>query len=404
MPVSFAAMPGPLTGIRVVDLTRVFSGPFGSVMLADLGANVIKVEARQVGDVFRHMGGYQRGGLNGLFLGLNRGKRSIAVDLSTPEGQEVVRNLASDADVLMENFRPGVLSRLGLAPEVLHETNPRLIIASITGFGPDGPSAADPAYDPILQGRSGIVSRQKMSAEAEPDVVRSFVSDKLGGFFAAQSILAALVARANGASGQVISVSLLDASVYYMWADVMQEVTFVGEGVIPGRILAYQRFINETKDGYIVQAAVSLEDRQRLAIAVGRPELNEDPRYSTMREASKPDNYLSFNEEIAAALKTMTTADGLKRLRELDVAVAEVAEPADVLTDPHVQATGFVKEVEHPTAGTVRQPSYPASFTVTAPQTAGPAPTLGQHTTEILKEAGFDDERIAALIDSGVVG
>ena len=373
-------------------------------MFADLGADVIKVEARQAGDIFRHMGGYQRGGFNGLFLGLNRGKRSIAVDLSTPDGQEVVRTLASDADVLMENFRPGVLSRLGLAPEVLHKANPRLIIASITGFGPDGPSATDPAYDPIVQSRSGIASRQRMSSAAEPDVVRSFISDKLGGIFAAQSILAALLARANGASGQVISVSLLDASMYFIWADVMQEVTFVGEDVTPGRTLAYQRFINETIDGYIVQAAVSLEDRQRLAIAVGRPELNEDPRYSTLGEASKADNYNSFYEEIAAAFKTMTTADGLKRLRELDVAVAEVAEPADVLADPQVQATGFVKEVEHPAAGAIRQPSYPARFTVTAPVSAGPAPSLGQQTTEILKEAGFNGERIAALIEAGVVG
>jgi formyl-CoA transferase len=374
-------------------------------MLADLGADVLKVEARNVGDIFRHMGGYQRNGANALFMGLNRGKRSITIDLSRPEGQEVVRELAKTADVLLENFRPGVMNRLGLTPERLHSDNPRLIVASITGFGRHGPSANEPAYDTTIQGRSGIISRQRMSADGPPDAVRSFISDKVGGFVAAQSVLAALVARERGAaSGQTIAVSLFDASMYYAWADALQELAFVGPEVHTGLTFAYLRMVNATTDGYVVHAAVSLEDRQRLAEAVGRKDLNEDPRYSTLAEATKPDNYARFLEEVAAAISTMATKEVISRLLDAGVPVANVAEPTELLDDPHVQATGYFTEIEHAKGGRVRHPAYPSEFSCTTPRLVRPAPLLGEHTIAVLREAGFSEDRVSDLIDAQIVG
>ncbi len=300
---------GPLTGVRIVDLTRLMSGPWATVMLADLGAEVIKVEPAGVGDLFRHMGGYNRGGTNGIFMGLNRGKRSIALDLTQPEARDIVRTSAADADVVIENFRPGALARLGLAPAELHRMKPDLIIVSITGFGTEGPSADEPAYDTVIQGRSGISSRQKRDADAEPDSVRSFISDKLGGFFGAQSILAALaalVARSQGATGQTIEVSLLDASMYYAWPDVTQEIAFVGEAT-PGMIFAFQPMMWRTLDGHVVYTIVSLEDRHRLAAALDRHDLIDDPRFATLAAAVSPSNFAQFGEEMALVLATVTT-------------------------------------------------------------------------------------------------
>jgi CoA:oxalate CoA-transferase len=204
-------MTGPLDGVRVLDLSRVMSGPFASAMLADLGADVVKVEAAGAGDIMRHMGGHQRGGLNAIFLGLNRGKRSLAVDFRHPAGVELVRELASSADVLIENFRPGVCDSMGLGPDELLGANRRLVYVSISGFGTDSPSAAEPAYDTMIQGRSGLVARQKRGTSGTPDLVRSYVVDKVAGFFAVQAVLAALLARGGDGNGQFISVPMYDA-------------------------------------------------------------------------------------------------------------------------------------------------------------------------------------------------
>jgi crotonobetainyl-CoA:carnitine CoA-transferase CaiB-like acyl-CoA transferase len=394
----------PLDGIKILDLTRLMSGPFATLMLADLGADVIKVEQRHVGDIYRGIGGYRRGGTTAIFMGFNRGKRSIAVDLRHPDGQALMRELATTSDVLIENFRPGVLHQLGLSPDSLHALNPGLVIASISGFGPTGPSAQEPAYDTIIQVRSGIASRQKENAEAPPDTVRSFISDKLSGVFAAQSILAALVARGRGVLNQQISVSMLDASMYYAWPDVLQEIAFVGEDVTPGATFGYQRTIATTCDGAIAHAAVSLKDRRSLASAIGRDDLNCDQRFASLDEAMKAENMAAFPEEIAATLKDMTTEEALARIRAADVPVARVAEPVDILHDPHVLATGFVSEVEHPTAGRVRHPSYPSRFSQTATNTARPSPGLGEHTVEVLTEHGIDMDRITDLLERHVVG
>lgn len=396
-------MAGPLDGLRVLDLTRMMSGPFCSVMLADLGAEVTKVEIPGLGDLFRHMGGYNRNGTNAMFMGLNRGKRSIALDLSTSHGVEIARRLAKQSDVFVENFRPGVAARLGLGADVLHADNPQLIIASITGFGTTGPSAQEPAYDTIVQGRSAIASRQRSGPDAEPDVVRSFIGDKLGGIMAAQSILAALVARSRGASGQNVEISMLNASIYYGWSDVMQEIAFIGPDVNAGKIFAYQRFVTPTSDGYVVHFAVSIDERHRLAKAVGREDLNDDARFATLEQAVKLENWDGFGDEIARALCTMSTEEAVARLRDADVPVAAVVEPQDLLQDPHLAATGFFVEAEHATAGVVRQPSYPAVFSRTAPVPVGAAPTVGQHTSELLRDAGYDEAEIAELFDARVV-
>jgi crotonobetainyl-CoA:carnitine CoA-transferase CaiB-like acyl-CoA transferase len=394
----------PLAGIKVLDLTRLMSGPFATLMLSDLGADVVKVEEQRAGDLYRNLGGYERGGTNALFMGFNRGKRSITVDLRRPEGQRLVRDLAMTSDVLIENFRPGVLKEMGLEAESLHKENPRLVIASISGFGPSGPSAHEPAYDTIIQARSGLASRQRESAQAPPDTVRSFISDKLSGIFAAQSILAALLARERGAVNQQISVAMLDASMYYAWPDVLQEIAFAGDGVTPGAIFGYQRTVVTTADGAIAHAAVSIKDRRRLAEAVGRDDLNHDPRFVSLDEAMKAENIAAFPEEIATTLRGMTTEEALRRIRAADVPVASIAEPSDLLDDAHVSATGFIHDVQHPTAGKVRHPSYPGRFSTLRTDTSRAAPALGEHTTEVLVERGISQERIKDLSDQGIIG
>jgi crotonobetainyl-CoA:carnitine CoA-transferase CaiB-like acyl-CoA transferase len=393
-----------LQGIRVLDLTRVMSGPFATLMLADLGADVIKVESRRSGDVMRHMGGHQRGGVAAIFLGLNRGKRSISVDLRRPEGQDLVRELALGCDVLIENFRPGVCDDMGLGAARLRAEHPELIYISMSGFGPASPASNEPAYDTMMQGRTGMVARQRRGRVGRPDLVRSFAVDKITGFFAVQATLAALFARSRGAGGQTISIPMFDASLYYLWADSLTDLAFVGEGVRPGTLFPLSVDLTETADGFLTHLAITDRERAAVARAVGRADLTVDIRFSTTKEWSKPENLRVHQQAIAEAFRGLSTAEAMARLRAEDVPCAAVAEPEDILADEHVRATGVLAEYEDAHGGRVRQPRYPTDFSTTAVVGHdGSAPTLGGDGPSILAEAGFDAARIDVLIRSGVI-
>ena len=393
-----------LQGIRVLDLTRVMSGPFATLMLADLGADVVKVESRGSGDVMRHMGGHQRGGVAAIFLGLNRGKRSISVDLRRPEGQDLVRELSLGCDVLIENFRPGVCDDMGLGAERLRAGHPELIYISMSGFGPASPAAAEPAYDTMMQGRTGMVTRQRRGRVGRPDLVRSFAVDKITGFFAVQATLAALFARSRGAGGQTITIPMFDASLYYLWADSLTDLGFVGDDVQPGTLFPLSIDLTDAADGFLTHLAITDRERAAVARAVGRTDLTLDARFSSTKEWSKPENLRVYQQAIAEAFRGLSTAEAMARLRAEDVPCAAVAEPEDILADEHVRATGVLAEYEDAHAGRVRQPRYPTGFSTTAVVGhAGSAPTLGGDGPSILAEAGFDAARTEGLIRAGVI-
>ena len=397
-------MSGPLQGIRVVDLTRVMSGPFASMMLSDLGADIIKVETIGTGDLIRRAGGYRRDGFNALTLSLHRGKRSIAVDLHKDDGRAVVLELAAGADVFIENFRPGVCEAMGLSAERLRAVNPNLIYVSISGYGPDGPAAREPAYDTILQGRSGMIARQ-VNADGVLDSVHSFPVDKLGGLFAAQAITAALFSRARGtARGQTIQVPMLDAALYYLWPDALNDLNLIGEDVIAGVIPSLVHGPTRTKDGYLAYLAFADSERAAVARAVGRPDLAGDSRYATMAEFAKQENSTVFRAAVAEAFTTLTTDEALGRLQAEGLPCSVVVQPQDVPADPQLAATGALVEYEHPQAGRTRQARHPLRFDGTPTTHRTGAPRLGEHTDQILAEAGFTPAQITDLRASGAVG
>jgi len=397
-------MNAPLAGVKILDLTRILAGPLASVVLADLGADVVKVEPVRGGEVMRQIGGYRRNGFTAMFLSLNRGKRSLAVDLHDQRGQDLVRELAAEADVVLENFRPGAADAMGLGAERLRAANPDLIYISISGYGPDGPSAGDPAYDAIIQGRSGMIARQ-IATSGEPDLVQSFPIDKLAGLFAAQAVTSALYARATGAArGQTVQVPMLDTALFYLWPDVLSDLALVGEGVTPAELPARKITLTRTKDGYLTYTVMSLRERIALARAVNKPELNDDPRFTTMAGHSNPDNSRAFLAAIADGFSVLTTADALERLRTEKVSAGPVVAPEDVLADPQVLATGMIVESEHPTAGGFRQARLPLYFDATPAESAArPAPRCGEHTVEVLAAAGVSAARIAELRAAGVI-
>jgi crotonobetainyl-CoA:carnitine CoA-transferase CaiB-like acyl-CoA transferase len=388
----------------VVDLTRVMAGPFASMMLSDLGADVVKVEAAGVGDVMRHMGGHKRGGFNAIFLGLNRGKRSISVDLTRSEGKEVVRDLASQADVFLENFRPGVCDAMDLGPDQVRGANPQLVYVSISGYGPESPASADPAYDTIVQGRSGMVARQRNGEIGQPDLVRSFLVDKITAFFAVQGVLAALYARERGGSGEHLCVPMMDAALYYLWPDSMTDQTFVGDGVTPGPLFSLANNLTETSNGYLTHMALSDRERAGVNRAVRRADLSDDPRFATTAALHASGSRHEYYEAVAEGFRALTTDEALHRLREEGVPCSGVAEPPEVVEDPHVIATGVLCEWDHPSAGRIRQPRHPVLYGgAPAPMRSG-APRIGQHTREVLVEAGYDVRDIDQLASEGILG
>jgi crotonobetainyl-CoA:carnitine CoA-transferase CaiB-like acyl-CoA transferase len=397
-------MGNALDGVRVLDLSRVMSGPFASTMLADLGADVVKVEAAGAGDIMRHMGGHARGGMNAVFLGLNRGKRSLAVDFRDPDAIELVRELASEADVFLENFRPGVCDAMRLGSDDLLAANPRLVYVSISGFGPDSPSAQEPAYDTMLQGRSGMVARQKRGRRGEPDLVRSYIVDKVAGFFAVQAVLAALLERTTSGTGQYVSVPMMDASLYYQWADGFTDLAFVGDGVRPGTIFPLSASLTQVADGYVTHLAMSDKERAGVARAVGRPDLNDDPRFASTSEWTKPENMREYYQAVSDGFRSLPTTVALDRLHAEGVPCAPIAEPAEVLADPHVVETGVIEEWEHERVGRVRQVRYPVRSANDVAPMARTAPALGEHSREVLEELGIAASRIDDLIARGAVG
>ena len=391
---------GPLHGIRIIDLTIALSGPWAVGILADQGADVVKVEPPGIGDIGRWVGP-AIGGVSAMAQIANRGKRSIAVNLQTDAGREIVRRLAKDADVFAQNFRPGVIERLGLGYETLRERNPRLVYVSISGFGASGPYASKSAYDPVVQAYGGLASVQA-GLDGPPQLIRHTAADKITSLTESQSITAALFARERSGEGQHLEISMLESVVNFVWADAAgNEVLLDSDGVQPSSFSRDQK-LWPTKDGYVIAAPVSDDDVAAICRGVG-VDGYDDPSVATIiARRQNPEAFQALLRRVYAAVGNMTTAEAIGGMERERAPCGAVIGPRELHRDPQVVALGMLEESVHPAAGRLRQPRPAARFAATPSHTGAPAPTIGQHTDEILAELGFG-ERVAALRAEKVV-
>jgi crotonobetainyl-CoA:carnitine CoA-transferase CaiB-like acyl-CoA transferase len=394
-------MTGPLHGYRIVDLTGMIAGPFATMILADQGADVIKVEAPGRGDQTRAAGN-KSGGLSSSFLNNNRNKRSIVIDLKQAEGRETLLKLAATADVFIQNFRPGVVERLGIDEAVVRAVAPTVVYVSISGFGETGPYVRKPTFDPIIQAVSGLATIQGGSDANRPRLVRTIVPDKTTALTAAQAVTAALLARERTGQGQHVRLSMLDAVLAFLWASDMGGQTYVGKQVSAQRAASYIDLIYETSDGYMSVSVMSDAQWAALAHAAGKPEWLDDPRFKTMELRD-----LNIDDRLAliqSVLATRTTAEWVALLEEAGVPCAPVLTRNEVIDHPQTVANGILVESDHPVAGRLRQTRPAARFEGTPPEHRFGAPRLGENTDEILREAGFGVDDIRRLRNAGVVG
>ena len=396
-------MSGPLEGIRVVDLTQVVSGPLATMLLADQGAEVVKVEPSGIGGDVTRLPSFAKGGISALFVNNNRGKRSLAVDLTNDEGRQIIIDLVAKADVFIQNFRPGAIERLGLGYEELKAVNPELIYCSISGFGPDGPYSDRPVLDPVIQGLTSMVSRQLNPQIPFPDLVRNLVADKSTAFTSAQAITAALFSRERTGKGQYLQIPMLDSCLYFFWVDGMMDLTMMDEDVSPGLRLSQVYSITNTADGQLVYFAANDKQRFGLLRALGRDELCEDERFSSLAAISNPENFAALGEIVAKEFEKVTNEEIIPKLIEHEVPCGPILDGEETIEDPQVVHNEVLRVWEHEEAGKIRQPVPAARFSETPAEMRETAALLGQHNDEILEELKRDRETIERLREEGVI-
>ena len=386
---------GPLAGVRVVDFTANTSGPFGTMILGDQGADVIKVEP-PAGDVIRTIG-TQRARMSGYFANLNRSKRSIAIDLARPEARPVVDALLDSADVVAVNYRPGVAASLGLDADSVRRTRPQVIHAEVVGFADTGPYGGRPAYDHIIQALAGFVATQTDRKAERPTLVRQAVVDKVTGQVTAQAITAALFERGRTGVGRSLQIRMLDVALAFIWPDGMMDHTLLDPEVVMPSIANSFR-LTPTKDGHIAFIVATGAQWARLLGATG---IDDGGLMGTMEGQMRHGG--RFMREVVAVLSQRTTDEVVELLAAIDVPVAPVLPLDEVHDHPQVRADGAVDEFDHPVLGPVRQANPAVRFDGEHAATMPPAPTVGQHTDEILAEVGLDTAAIAELRDGKVV-
>jgi crotonobetainyl-CoA:carnitine CoA-transferase CaiB-like acyl-CoA transferase len=372
------------------------------MFLADQGAEVIKIEPLG-GDITRRsrQSISASGEFSALFLSTNRGKRSLALDLKRPEAAKIMRKLIAGSDVLVQNFRPGTMERLGFGEPAMRELNPRLIYVSISGVGESGPYARKRVYDPIIQGLSGFADLQAEPRTRRPQMIRTIVADKTTAIFAAQAITAALFARERTGEGQHIRLAMLDTMIAYLWPEAMTQYTVVGREATTADPTARPDLIFETADGYITVGTISDSEWQGFCAASGRPGLAGDPRFNTPggRAVNATERILLMAEII----KKRPTAEWLQRLDANDVPSAPVLRRNEVIANEQVLARELIVELDHPDIGLVRQPKPAARFDRTPARIQGPAPRIGEHSATILAELGFEAAEIERLATEKIV-
>jgi crotonobetainyl-CoA:carnitine CoA-transferase CaiB-like acyl-CoA transferase len=392
-------MTGPLHGVKIVEAASVITGPWATSLLADQGASVIKIEA-PAGDIMR-ASGHLRGGVGSWFVNLNRGKRSIAIDLRTEEGLQIAHALIAEADVFVENWRPGVAARLGLGYDDLVTIKPDIIHASVTGFGETGPLSGARAYDPTVQGRSGIVATQSNDRTDHPEPVRIAISDQVTSLTICQAITAALLARANGAGGQRVHVSMLEASVQFLWPVAMSDHTYIGDDITPGVMYGPTQKYWTTTDGAIMAAVAPDKEWSALCEIAQRPDWRNDERFVDI--SARLSHFEVLMDVVGEHIATLSTAEAAALFEAADVPYSP-AIPRDGLWDePQIAALGLIDEIDHPHVGRLRRVQPAPDFSATPAVAGAPAPLLGEHTDDVLTEVGFDAASIAAARAAGVV-
>ena len=395
---SAVSLAGPLAGIKVVDMSVMIAGPLAAMMLGDQGASVVKVEAPGLGDMMRHLG-TSKNGMTGIFINNNRGKRSLVIDVKQPAGLDVMRTLIADADVLIQNFRPGAMDRIGLGWDAMHELNPNLIYTSISGFGPDGPMSGRRAYDNVIQAASGLADVQTNPTKGAPELFRTLVCDKTTAYTACQAITAALFARAMGkAAGQHIVLSMLDTAIAFLWPDSAMDVALTDEDVDRSPTLASSYTAIPLADGYAAASAVSESEFAGLCATYGRPDIAEDPRFVGL--ASRSLHRKELSAVLREAAQSTTVEQFMKGVVEHDVPGTKITPLSEVHDDPQVINNRVFVEREHPVAGMVREPRPAARMSATPQHIGDHAPTFGQHSDEIVTELGLD---ASALRAAGVI-
>jgi CoA:oxalate CoA-transferase len=393
-------MPGPLHGLRVLDLTRVLAGPFCTMILADLGAEVIKIERPHSGDDSRAFGPFL-GGESAYFMSINRGKKSMTLDFKNPRAIEVFKRLVAGADILVENFKPGVMTRLGIGYEALAALNPRLIYAASSGFGQTGPYSSRPAYDLIIQGMGGLMSITGPDPK-HPTKVGSSIADIFAGVFCAIGILAALQSRERTGKGQMVDVAMLDCMVAILENAIAR---FVAVGKDPEPIGNTHPSIApfttlETADGAMNIACGNDSLWQKFCALIKRPDLAADHRFAT--NPLRVQNLAELVPLLNEATRTRETKDWLEVLQAGDIPCGPINRISDVLSDPQVLARQMIAEIFHPTIGTLKVPGVPIKLSETPGCVAGPAPRLGEHTEQVLGELlGLTATEIDALRSAG---
>jgi crotonobetainyl-CoA:carnitine CoA-transferase CaiB-like acyl-CoA transferase len=389
---------GALDGVKVVDFSVMISGPLAGMMLADHGAEVVKVESPGLGDIMRFLG-TNKGGMAGIFVNNNRGKKSLVVDLKHPTGLQVVQDLVRDADVVIQNFRPGAMDRLGLGYEDLKAINPDVIYTSISGYGPDGPFSHRRVYDNVIQAASGMASVQTDPATGIPSMYRTLVCDKTTAYTAVQAIIAALYARATGkAGGQHIVLAMLDTAIAFLWPDSAMDAALIDDDVHRTPTIGANYAVTTLADGYVSAGAVTDAEFRGVCAAMGRPDIADDPRFATaLTRTQHMVELVTVMREMAAAT---ALDDFLAGAEEHDVPASKINTLDDLPGDPQVQHNQVFVERVHPIAGTVREPRPAARMSATPQRVGDHAPRYGEHSDEIVRALGYDP---AVLRAEGVI-
>ena len=392
-------MAGPLHDVRVLDLTTMVAGPVATMLLADQGAEVIKIESPR-GDLMRNFGSINNG-MSASFLSCNRNKRGLALDIKTPDGIAVLKKLVATADVFVQNFRPGAIERMGLGEDVVRAVRPDIIYVSISGFGESGPYAHQRVYDPVIQALCGLADIQTDYATGQPRMVRTIVPDKTTAVTAAQAITAALFARGRTGEGQHIRIAMLDTMIAYLWPEGISSLSFVGKELDPARGQMGLDLIFKTQDGYITAGALSDAEWSGMCAALDRADLLEDERFKTA--ASRAVHGAERREIVSAEIRKWPTREILVRLDREEVPCAPVLTRWQLLYDEQVNANEIIEVHSDRRLGEVRQPRPAARFDRTPAGIRALAPYLGGDNAAILEEIGYSGTEIARLGENGVL-
>jgi crotonobetainyl-CoA:carnitine CoA-transferase CaiB-like acyl-CoA transferase len=393
-------MSGPLNGVRVLDLTTVVMGPYATQILADLGADVIKLEPPE-GDVMRYNAPMRSKGMGHIFMNANRNKRSVVLDLKNEGGREACLAIAKGADVLVYNIRPQAMARLKLSYEEMRAVNPRIIYVGAFGYSQRGPYAAKAAYDDLIQGAVGLPWLAREAGAESPRYVPATLADRSVGLHIVNAVCAALYHREKSGKGQRVDVPMFESLLQAVMGEHMGGYTYLPQTGEPGyaRMLAKERKPYPTKDGYVCVLVYNDKQWRAFFDLIGRPELLSDPRYATQEARSR--DFEGAYALVAEEMKKRSTGEWIAALEQADIPVQRMNSLEDIVADPHLAAIGYFRSVEHPSEGRIRSMAVPSEWSESPPEYRRHAPRYGEHTSEVLREAGIPDAEIERMLASG---